>query len=62
MKRSIHYAWIVLLLAFIALLSAQGVRLSFGAFITPWEDKFHTNRGVISLIAFISYAVFGLSQ
>jgi MFS family permease len=62
MKRSIHYAWIVLLLAFIALLSAQGVRLSFGAFITPWEDEFHTNRGVISLIAFISYAVFGLSQ
>jgi predicted MFS family arabinose efflux permease len=62
MKRNIHYAWIVLLLAFIALLSAQGVRLSFGAFITPWEDEFHTNRGVISLISFISYAVFGLSQ
>jgi MFS family permease len=62
MKRSFHYAWIVLLLAFIALLSAQGVRLSFGAFITPWEDEFHTNRSVISLISFISYAVFGLSQ
>ena len=62
MPSRIHYAWIVLILAFFALLSAQGIRLSFGAFITPWEDEFETNRGIISLISFVSYAVFGLSQ
>jgi sugar phosphate permease len=62
MGRHIHYAWIVLFLAFIALLSAQGVRLSFGAFMNPWENEFETNRGMISFIAFISYAVFGISQ
>ncbi|MGR3764341.1 MFS transporter [Rossellomorea sp. NS-SX7] len=62
MKRPIHYAWIVLFLSFISLLSAQGVRLSFGAFMNPWENEFETNRGMISFIAFISYAVFGLSQ
>jgi MFS family permease len=62
MQMRIHYAWVILLLTFIALLSAQGVRLSFGAFITPWENEFHTNRSVISLIAFVSYAVFGVSQ
>jgi MFS family permease len=61
-KPKVHYAWIILLLAFIALLSAQGVRLSFGAFITPWEEEFSTSRGVISLVAFISYIVFAISQ
>jgi MFS family permease len=61
MKR-VHYAWIILGLAFLALLSAQGVRLSFGAFIQPWENEYSTNRGIISLVAFISYAVFGFSQ
>ena len=60
--RNIHYAWIILILTFIALLSAQGVRLSFGAFITPWEEEFSTTRGVISLVAFISYLVFAFSQ
>lgn len=62
LKTKIHYAWIVLFLAFLALLSAQGVRLSFGAFVTPWEDEFNSNRGIISLIAFISYIVYGISQ
>lgn len=61
-NKKIHYAWIVLLLTFIALLSAQGVRLSFGAFIIPWEKEFSTTRGAISLIAFISYLVFAFSQ
>lgn len=61
-NKKIHYAWIILILTFIALLSAQGVRLSFGAFITPWEEEFSTTRGVISLVAFISYLVFAFSQ
>ncbi|WP_456278404.1 MFS transporter [Bacillus sp. AK128] len=58
----IHYAWIILALSFLALLSAQGVRLSFGAFIQPWEGEFATSRGTISLIALISYLVYGFSQ
>lgn len=61
-KPKIHYAWIILFLTFIALLSSQGVRLSFGAFITPWEEEFSTSRSVISFLAFISYIVFALSQ
>jgi len=61
-KPKIHYAWFILLLVFIALLSSQGVRLSFGAFITPWEEEFSTSRSVISLVAFISYIVFAISQ
>jgi len=61
-KPKIHYAWIILLLVFIALLSSQGVRLSFGTFITPWEEEFSTSRSVISLVAFISYIIFAISQ
>jgi MFS family permease len=62
MKIKLHYAWIVLLLAFIGLLSAQGVRLSFGAFVTPWENELQSSRGEISFIAFVSYAIFAISQ
>jgi MFS family permease len=57
-----HYAWIILALSFLALLSAQGVHLSFGAFIWPWEDEFSTSRGTISLVALISYILYGVSQ
>jgi hypothetical protein len=35
-----HYAWTVLGLCFLAILCAQGVRLSFGAFVRPWEEAF----------------------
>ncbi|MCC3649202.1 MULTISPECIES: MFS transporter [Cytobacillus] len=63
MKRfKVHYAWIILVLTFLALLAAQGVRLSFGAFMAPWEHEFSANRSVISFIAFVSYIVFAISQ
>ncbi|MEK3822534.1 MFS transporter [Cytobacillus sp. FSL W8-0315] len=63
MKRlKVHYAWIILILTFLALLAAQGVRLSFGAFMAPWEHEFSANRSVISFIAFVSYIVFAISQ
>ncbi|MFC3884946.1 MFS transporter [Bacillus songklensis] len=58
----VHYAWIILLIGFIALLSAQGVRLSFGAFMKPWEEEFAASRSTISTISLISYIVFALSQ
>lgn len=39
-----HYAWGVLGLCFVTLLAAQGVRFSFGAFVTPWEADFGAAR------------------
>ena len=50
------------MLTFFTLLAAQGVRLSFGAFIEPWETEFSTNRGIITFISFISYLVFAFTQ
>jgi predicted MFS family arabinose efflux permease len=57
-----HYAWTVLALCFFAILCAQGVRLSFGAFVRPWEETFGASRGSIALIASLSFLVYGGSQ
>jgi MFS family permease len=60
--RKLHYAWIMLLLCFLGLLAAQGVRLSFGAFIEPWERTFQVDRSVVSFVSFLSFVVYGLAQ
>lgn len=57
-----HYAWTVLALCFFAILCAQGVRLSFGAFVRPWEEAFDASRGTITLIGSLSFLVYGGSQ
>src|SRR4051794_17508188 len=57
-----HYAWTVLALCFFAILCAQGVRLSFGAFVRPWEEEFDASRGTITLIGSLSFLVYGGSQ
>jgi sugar phosphate permease len=57
-----HYAWTVLGLCFLAILCAQGVRLSFGAFVRPWEEAFDASRGTITLIGSLSFLVYGGSH
>jgi sugar phosphate permease len=57
-----HYAWTVLALCFVAILFSQGVRLSFGAFVRPWQDAFDASRGTITLIGSLSFLVYGGSQ
>lgn len=61
-KARIHYAWVILVLCFLGVLSAQGVRLAFGAFVQPWEQAFLMSRAEISLISLTSYIVYGLTQ
>jgi sugar phosphate permease len=60
--RGRHYAWRILGLCFLAILCAQGVRLSFGAFARPWEEAFDAGRGTITLIGSLSFLVYGGSQ
>lgn len=62
MKLKFHYAWVIIFITFLALLAVQGVRLSFGAFVQPWEQEFSMDRGTISLISMLSFIVYGLSQ
>ena len=61
-RRRIHYAWVVVAVAFVGLLTAQGARLSFGAFIAPWQETFDAGRGAISLIGTVSFLVYGVTQ
>ncbi|WP_413310057.1 MFS transporter [Bacillus sp. 1P10SD] len=58
----IHYGWIILAVSFIGVLAAQGLRYSFGAFMTPWENEFSASRGTVSAISFISFLIFAISQ
>lgn len=60
--KKLHYAWVIIFVTFMALLAVQGVRLSFGAFIEPWENHFHIDRGTISLVSMVSFIVYGFSQ
>lgn len=62
MKVKLHYAWVILFITFLSLLAVQGVRLSFGAFVEPWEKDFSMDRGTVSLISTLSFIVYGLSQ
>lgn len=57
-----HYAWVVLGVAFVGLLGAQGVRLAFGAFVVPWEKEFGISRGAVTAVSLVSYLVYGLAQ
>ncbi|CAA9565624.1 MAG: transporter, putative [uncultured Truepera sp.] len=61
MKR-VNYAWVVLGLCFFGLLAAQGARLSFGAFVAPWEASFGVDRATVSFVSFISFLVYGFTQ
>ncbi|MEK5166383.1 MFS transporter [Paenibacillus sp. FSL R5-0527] len=61
-KLQIHYAWVIVSITFLTLLAVQGVRLSFGAFIEPWEQDFSMDRGTVSLISTLSFIIYGASQ
>ncbi|MDR6227347.1 MFS transporter [Desmospora profundinema] len=60
--KKIHYGWFILFFSFFALLTVQGARLSFGAFIVPWEEYFGTSRGAISFVGTLSFVVYGITQ
>ncbi|MED4602740.1 MFS transporter [Paenibacillus validus] len=56
-----HYAWIILFMSFAGVLGAQGVRLSFGAFVEPWQQAFGVGRDSISLVSAVSFIVYGVT-
>ncbi len=38
------------------------MRFSFGAFVTPWEADFGVSRGTVTLISFVSFLLYGVTQ
>src|SRR5256886_8352966 len=55
-----HYAWVVVVVTFLALLAAQAVRPAPGVIITPLESEFGWSRTEISLGISLSILTFGL--
>jgi MFS family permease len=55
-----HYAWIVVVVTFLALLAAQAVRAAPGVIITPLEAEFGWSRTDISFAISLSILTFGL--
>src|SRR5256884_4101021 len=55
-----HYAWVVVIVTFLALLAAQAVRAAPGVIITSLESEFGWSRTTISLAISLSILTFGL--
>src|SRR5213080_2930456 len=60
MKR-VHYAWVVAVVTFIALLGSAGFRATPGVLIVPLENEFGWNRAVFSVAVSINLILFGLT-
>lgn len=51
-----------LALSVLVLFAALGIRMSFGAYVTSWEEAFGATRSQISLVSSVSFVVYGLSM
>jgi len=56
------YPAVIVGLSFLALLASMGIRGSFGAYVTPWENFFGISRAEVSAVSFVSLFVYGLSM
>jgi MFS family permease len=57
-----RHGWIALGLTFLVLFVALGIRLSFGTYVTAWEQTFGASRSQISIISSVSLLVYGLGM
>lgn len=60
-KRKIHYAWVVLAVTFVSLISTASVRSVSGIIIQPLEQEFGWSREQITLAISINMLLFGLA-
>ncbi|MEW9529881.1 MFS transporter [Microbispora sp. NPDC049125] len=58
--KSLHRAWIVAAVAFVAIIGAAGFRATPGVLITPLQDEFGWSRGTISLAVSVNLMLYGL--
>jgi MFS family permease len=61
-KLPFDYAWVILAVLFLAMLASFGVRASFGAYVTPWEQDFSVDRSGVTSISMLSFIVFAFAQ
>uniref|UniRef100_UPI0035B520B4 MFS transporter n=1 Tax=Peribacillus tepidiphilus TaxID=2652445 RepID=UPI0035B520B4 len=60
MKNRLHYGWIIVIVAFIALLTGAGIRSTPSVLMVPLEGEFGWSRSVMSLTLGINLVLYGL--
>lgn len=58
-RRTFHYAWVAVIITFVALLTSAGVRTAPSVIIKPLEAEFGWSRASISLAVAVSLFAFG---
>jgi sugar phosphate permease len=56
-----HYAWLIVLVTFVTLITTAGFRATPGVLIVPLQDEFGWSRGSISVAVSIGLLLFGLT-
>ena len=61
-RNHISYAWTILTVLVVGHMVSFGIRASFGAYITPWEEEFSVNRTAVTSISMVNFVAFALCQ
>ena len=61
-RKETSYAWAILIVLFIGHAMGFGIRSSFGAYVSPWEQEFLAGRSAVSSISMLSFFVFCVGQ
>lgn len=56
------YAWVILGIAILGMGVVFGMRASFGAYISAWENEFSASRTAVTSISTLSFLVYALGQ
>jgi len=60
-KRRRHYAWLIVLVTFVTLITTAGFRATPGVLIVQLQEEFGWSRGTISVAVSIGLVLFGLT-
>jgi sugar phosphate permease len=58
--KKLHYAWVVLAMTFVALLTSAAIRATPGVLIVPFESEFGWSRATISMAISTNLLLYGL--
>jgi sugar phosphate permease len=59
--RPLHYAWLIVIVTFVTLITTAGFRATPGVLIVPLQDEYGWSRGTISIAIAIGLLLYGLS-
>jgi len=60
-RRGLHYAWLIVIVTFVTLITTAGFRATPGVLIVPLQQEFGWSRGTISLAISLGLVLYGLA-